>query len=271
VTIDELIKHITGEIKLPGKVAAVTFDGGYAGNYKYAFPILKRYNVPATVYVVTNSIDGNIPWERKLLYLIFLTKKERFKLNYGGKEHEFEIKTHSQKRLTKRIIQDYLRLINQREKDDLLKQISKNLNIELSGLAHKLFLSWDQINEMNKSRLITIGSHTLTHPILTEISLEEARREIGDSKIHIEGKLGEEIETFCYPDGFFNKEIIDLVKDSGYSSALAVTTPQILNDLNKIGDTIFELRRIQLPDSSYIPSLSTQLTGLMQTISKIWK
>ena len=271
VSINKLISHIKGESNLPGKVAAITFDGGYLGNYQYAFPIMKKYSVPATIYVTTNSVDGNIPWERKLLYLIFLTKKERFKLNYNDEEHEFEIKNSMQKRPVKKILQDYMSKLDSDEQDNLLKKISQNLDVELSGLAQKLFLSWDQIREMDKNPLVEIGSHTLSHPRLTDISIEEAKREILDSKIHIEDKLGEEITTFCYQDGRLSNEIKLSVKNAGYSSGLAVTTSNILNDLNKVGDDVFELRRIQLPDRPYSPLIATEISGIMRILKRIGK
>ena len=271
VPIDELIKHISGEITLQGRVAAVTFDGGYAGNYQYAFPILKKYNVPATVYVVTNSVDGNIPWERTLLYLISLTEQNKLTLTYNNQRQTFEIKTRNQRRAAKLKIQDYMSKLNDEKKNTLLKEISKNLNVEISGLAQKLFLSWEQIRAMNKNPLITIGSHSLTHPRLTNISLNDATKEIVESKERIESKLEEKITSFCYPDGYVSEEIKVRVKDSGYSSGLAVMTPGILSDLNKVGDDVFELRRILLSNRFYIPLIATELSGIMRIVKKAGK
>lgn len=271
VPINELIKHIKGEIKLPGKITAVTFDGGYVGNYKYAFPILKKYNVPAAIYVVTDSVDGNIPWERKLLYLISLTKEKQFTLEYNYQEQNFEIKTREQKRAAKLKIQSYIEELNDEEKERWLTQLSEKLNVELSGLAQKLFLSWEQIRAMNKNPLITIGSHSLTHPRLTGISLNDATKEIVESKERIESKLGEKITSFCYPDGYVSEEIKVRVKDAGYSSGLAVKTPEVLSDLNKIGDDVFELRRILLPDRFYIPLITTELSGIMRVLKNTMK
>ena len=270
VPIDELIKHIKGEIKLAGKFTAITFDGGYVGNYKYAFPILKKYNVPASVYVVTDSVDGNIPWERKLLYLISLTGKKRFKLDCN-QQQSFEIGTREQKRAAKLKIQTYMAELDNEGKEKLLAQLSEKLDVELSGLAQKLFLSWDQIREMNKSRLITIESHSLTHPRLTDISLDDVTREIIGSKKRIESELGEKITSFCYPDGRVSEEIKASVKNSGYSSGLAVKTPAILSDLNKIGDDVFELRRIYFPDRFYTPLIATEISGIMRILKNMGK
>ena len=185
VSIDEIIKHIKGEIKLSGKVAAVTFDGGYAGNYKYAFPVLKRYNAPATIYITTEPIDDNIPWERKLLYLMSLTKKDRFTIIFDGKEHNFEIKNSTQLSIVKNKIQNHMFSLTPAARENRLKQLSHELGVDRSCFAEKLFLSWNQINEMNKDPLITIGSHTLTHRILTKISYADAKKEIFESKLYI--------------------------------------------------------------------------------------
>ena len=271
VPIDELIKHINGEIKLAGKITAITFDGGYVGNYKYAFPILMKYNVPASVYVVTDSVDGNIPWERKLLYLISLTGEKRFIIECNQQQQSFEIRTREQKRAAKLKIQIYMAELDDEEKNELLTQLSDNLNVELSGLAQKLFLSWDQIQEMNKSRLITIESHSLTHPKLTDISLDDAAREIIESKERIESELGEKITSFCYPDGRLSGKIKKLVKTAGYSSGLAVITPGILSDLNKIEDDVFELRRIQFPNRFYMPLIATEISGIMRVLKNTMK
>jgi len=64
-----------------------------------------------------------------------------------------------------------------------------------------------------------IGSHTLTHPRLTQVSLSEAREELSGSKKKLEDTFGKPIEYFCYPYGDWNAEIRDLVAEAGYKSA----------------------------------------------------
>lgn len=67
-----------------------------------------------------------------------------------------------------------------------------------------------------------IGSHTLTHPRLTQIPREQARREIFDSKKLLEDRFGRGIDHFCYPYGDHNDVIVDLVGEAGYASACTV-------------------------------------------------
>lgn len=84
------------------------------------------------------------------------------------------------------------------------------------------FLSWIEVNNLIKEG-IEIGSHSLSHPHLTQIPLKEAKKEIEDSKKFIEDKTGIKVKYFCYPYGDFNKDIMELVKNAGYE--LAVVTP----------------------------------------------
>lgn len=76
-------------------------------------------------------------------------------------------------------------------------------------------MTWDQITRLGEAGM-EIGSHTLSHPNLTDISEEEARKEIRDSKEFLEEKLGIPIQGFCYPRGCQNEDLAELVQQSGY-------------------------------------------------------
>lgn len=79
-------------------------------------------------------------------------------------------------------------------------------------------LSWDQVAEMH-AQGIEFGSHTLTHPMLSRVPLDVARREVADSKRMIEDKLGAPVTSFCYPRGDFNEPVKRLVREEGYRAA----------------------------------------------------
>ena len=80
-----------------------------------------------------------------------------------------------------------------------------------------------------------IGSHTLTHPHLTRLSIEEARREIFDSKKLLEDRFGREIKHFCYPYGDHDAAIRDLVGEAGYASACTVQFDAVRADAHPHG------------------------------------
>ena len=65
----------------------------------------------------------------------------------------------------------------------------------------------------NMSRLVEVGSHSLTHPILTTISDDQLTKEIKDSRTQLELLTGKPIVSFCYPNGIFSPRVIKKVEE----------------------------------------------------------
>lgn len=107
-------------------------------------------------------------------------------------------------------------------------------------------LSWEEIELMRDSGIITFGSHCLgPEPLIDIASGEEQKRQIGISKKILEERLGKTIPAFSYPEGRFNKKIRELVIQAGYK--LAVTT----NPGKKFSNNdIFALKRIRISSTS---------------------
>ncbi len=82
------------------------------------------------------------------------------------------------------------------------------------------YLTWDQVRELDRSGLITIGGHTVDHMNLATLSPEEQRYQIVESKLHIEKQLGHPIHDFAYPYGSYTDTTIQIVQESGYRTAV---------------------------------------------------
>jgi peptidoglycan/xylan/chitin deacetylase (PgdA/CDA1 family) len=86
--------------------------------------------------------------------------------------------------------------------------------------------------------VFTYGSHTLSHPMLSDLDRPAATEEIATSKRDLEQRLGDEITTFCYPAGNFNAETIDLVRQAGYRAAVVTPNryiPETMHTLHRVG------------------------------------
>lgn len=86
----------------------------------------------------------------------------------------------------------------------------------------KNLLTREQIKELSKN--FEIGSHTMTHPLLTQLSSTEALKEIKGSKVFLEKLIGTEVKMFSYPRGIYNQEIKDLLKNAGFLGARTIKT-----------------------------------------------
>ncbi len=102
------------------------------------------------------------------------------------------------------------------------------------------YLGWKEIREMGRAG-IRFGAHSVSHPRLTEIPLHEARGEISDCKRTLEDGLGEEVPLFCYPYGFLNRAVRDLVEEAGYRGACCNAPGRLWPD----GDP-FALKRVTM-------------------------
>ena len=98
-------------------------------------------------------------------------------------------------------------------------------------------LNWEEIREM-AGYGIEFGSHTCTHPELTKLSTKQSWEEVTRSRVDLEARLGREIASFCYPDGDLNPEVVQMVEQAGYRSAV-VTPPRAGIPLSR-----YTLRRV---------------------------
>ena len=83
------------------------------------------------------------------------------------------------------------------------------------GGGGERLMTASQLRELSTD-CVLIGSHTVSHPNLPGISSAEAKREIRESRLILEGLLGREIRLFSFPYGAFNEQVVELCKEAGY-------------------------------------------------------
>lgn len=243
LTLEELV-NLSLRREIPPKAIAITFDDGYRDNYENAFPILKQFRLPATIFLATGAIDSNTPIWHDLVFDAFRRTKVDF-VSVGGKD--YPLRTSIERHLAVNAFRQYLRAFNFHDWDNLIRQLITKLEIkEKQNCFGSEKLSWLEIEEMSKND-ITFGAHTVTHPILTRMSLAEATEEIKASKEAIEEKLRSPVRVFAYPNGRqddFNESIKQVLKEAGFLCAAT-----ILWGTNSIDTDPFELRRIGIWDT----------------------
>lgn len=251
--LDSLVSRIMQGQSLPPKAVSITFDDGFKDNYTFAYPILRKYNLPATTFLTTGYIGSSDTfWDYKVRFAIWntsVTRPEIDGLGYVGLNSLAD-----RRRAVNRAIA-YLMRLPEKEKHRLVQELLKALNVELPvKLGNGITLSWDDVLEMGKNG-ISFGAHTVTHPILTRLPIEEAREEVAVSKKDIEERLGQACTSFAYPYGDFNAEIMALIKECGFICALT-GVPQLLTR----GDNLFALPRISAGSNFY--TLKGSFSGL---------
>ena len=213
--------------KLPANPIVLTFDDGYKNNYSYAFPLLKKYRVPATIFITTGFIDQtNFLWTDRLEFIIDNTHCKSRNFQCEDDNLILELCTDNEKMQTIRSIKKYLKALPESKKLSFLDRLQQFLEIEYNWdkIPSLLMpLTWDEIREMKESGLISIGSHTVTHPILSKCSCEQQRKELMLSQKRIVEELNQDCNLFAYPNGKFadyNQDTIRLLKELDYLGAV---------------------------------------------------
>lgn len=163
ITLDDLTNALISRKILPSRSIILTFDDGYLDFYTKAFPVLKKYKLKATVFVITSCID---------------------KPGY---------------------------------------------------------LSTPMIKELLDSSLITVGSHTVSHPNLKNLPLTQVEYELRESKAFLEKQFGIKVTSFAFPFGSYNNTVTSVVQKAGYRNAVSVKYGWLHFENN-----VYELKRIRI-------------------------
>ena len=225
VSLQDLVQRLKNKREFLPYSVAITFDDGYKNNFLYAYPIIKKYKVPVTVFLTTGFIDSKrYLWVNELEYALSKTRKNKIQISYGTQKFNYVFSSENDKKDAYIEIKERLKEIDNTERRICLNKILTELDVMLNPEKSKnyLMLSLNEISEMRKN-YVSYGNHTISHPILTMIQNDnELLEEIYGPHEFLKEKLGEEIESFCYPNGKFNLKIKDIVKQK-YEYAVTTT------------------------------------------------
>lgn len=220
----------------------ITFDDGFYNNYKYALPIMKKYNVPHIIYLTSNYVDKNlISWIDRIDIAIDNCKKKVVYSKIFRKN--FKLGSKKNKIIFLNFIRNYCKSIKKVDLNKFAEILLKDLKLSapktsISDLDKKL--DWNCIKKMNENDLTEFGGHSHNHNILGHLTKSQYTKEIKKSLNFLSKKGNLKIKHYSYPEGFetsFNNGIINLLKKNKIKTS--VTT--LLKKQNK--KSLFKLNR----------------------------
>ncbi len=218
INFERLSNAISSGKPLPKNSLIITFDDGYADNYEIAWEILKKYGLTATIFLATSFVESsNLFWFDKLSYII-----KRFSggsINFG--KYVFETGNKNREMIRESVMLIF-RSVSEKERVKLYSYLEKQCNVSIPSehIALARPLSWDQILEMSDGG-IEFGSHTVSHPFLSNLTKSEMMYELLESKNFIEQQLGKEIKSIAYPFGSYDHRVMNCAKNCGYQFGIS--------------------------------------------------
>ena len=215
----DLNKILNSKLNSKKRNIVLTFDDGYKDNLTNALPILRKYKVPATIYITTRFLQNkcNIWW-----YEIekFISKNSQLKFKFLDKSYSFSLKSKKNKKRCFEILSSLFKELNYNQQNNLLRKITKKGN---RTQYKKELLSKQDLIFLNKNYLITIGAHTHNHISLTCLNNKDSILELKKSKKILENLLKKKVYHFAYPYGSKKDATLresNLVKKVKFKSAV---------------------------------------------------
>lgn len=246
----DLVEACQGHSILPSKTILITFDDAYRNFEECAWPILKSYSLPVSIFVPTIFPGNNekIFWWDKLEHAIFQTcQKDTLQTPFGL----LLMRTRDQRKHAFKHLRNYVKTLPHRQALAFVDHLCEELDFDF--LPPKV-LSWDSLRRLSNEG-VTLGAHTQTHPLMNRISIQEARSEVNGCLNDLQREIGITSKVFAYPDGQYTPEVIQVVKDAGF--VMAFTTQPGINDLNH--PELFLLRRNNIGRRATQPILRARL------------
>ena len=200
VSLDEMHRRMI-ERDFSKRFVCLTFDDGYRDTMKWAYPILKEGSVPFAVYVPTSFPDrlGELWW---LALEAVIARNDHIGLQIDGRNRTFDCRTVAEKRALYDEMYWWLRgMPTETEMRDVVRNLAACYHVDIAAFCNELCMSWEEIAELATDHLVTIGAHTVNHPMLAKLPIEAVRSEMDLSRSVIEAALSMRPQHLSYPIG----------------------------------------------------------------------
>ncbi|WP_374661034.1 polysaccharide deacetylase family protein [Inhella sp.] len=221
--LDEAVQRLH-QGTLPARAAAITFDDGYLDNHQQALPLLEEAGLSACFFIATGFLDGGRMWNDTLIEAARRSTLDALDVRALSTAYadldplplgSWDERRSAAEQLIRRT--KYLPL---QERLDLVAEVAR---ISAAILPDDLMMSSAQLRDL-RARGMVVGAHTVNHPILARLPLDEARSEISTGREVLEDLLGERIGLFAYPNGKPGEDYLPeharLVRELGFDAAV---------------------------------------------------
>jgi len=212
-------------------LCAITFDDGWRDNYEIAFPILRKYELPATIFLTTDFIGTDrVFWHTELLYLllhqqlsVLRQSPSDFRAYPSPVRQGLRRLAMMQAPRQAKDADSLVEAVKDTCDEDSIERLVRDL-AESIGLSRPLFpgrtffLDWNHVREMAAAG-VEIGSHGCSHRILTRLNAQEAEDELVRSKGEIERRIAQEVRHFAFPNEAANQDLVAMAEKVGYRTA----------------------------------------------------
>lgn len=211
--------------RIPPRTVAITFDDGYADVFRWAAPLLREAEVPATVFVVSGAVESGAEfWWDEIARLADAASSTGESLNVeaGGHRFSWVVDRRLGAKGLVNTMHPVLAALTGDERNAVLDRLFEGLGLERAARDEHRPMTVAELRSLLEDGLFEVGAHTVSHPTLSKVDVAEQRREITESKAFLESQLGVRVSAFSYPFGdpdTFTADTVEIVDEAGFDLA----------------------------------------------------
>lgn len=224
ISLGDAVRRLA-EGRLPRRSLAITFDDGYADNFKVAVPILRKLGLTATFFIAVGYLDGGIMFNDRIIETVRTARGERLDLTgLGLGDHAIDSTGHRVHTINELI--GRVKYMDRAQRDAVAMKIQ---DVAGGVVPSDLMMTSDELRALHQAGM-PCGAHTVRHPILAQQRPAEAIKEIVEGKAILESLTGGTVDLFAYPNGMPNKDYtrahVEMVRAAGFFAAVS-TAPGV--------------------------------------------
>lgn len=204
--------------KVPQRTVCITFDDGYRSIHELALPVLHEFGLPATVFVTSGYIGQGSMWNDRIIDAVQTLPDGQLDLEDIGLG-TYPLRNIAERKHSLELLIERSKYLPPAARDNLADRLDR---LTVRAMPHDPMLTREMIIDLQRHG-IDIGAHTVSHPILTSLDDENARREIAGGKAQLEAILDKPVRLFAYPNGKAGKDFderhVAMVREAGFDAA----------------------------------------------------
>ncbi len=216
-------QHSNDKVYGKSRFVALTFDGAYRDFLVHAYPLLRRYEVPFALYVPTGLVDGIAqPWWLTLEAVV--ARAPRIVLFMQGEERRFRAESTAQKYQVFDVLHAWMMSLPPDDLSAAIADLCNRYGVDAKALSRDIAMGWPDILTLADDPRATIGSATVSYPVLANMGAPAALREMKMGRTILETALGRECPEFAFPfggAGTFSRRDVLLAQDAGFAGAVS--------------------------------------------------
>jgi len=233
ISTDDLYKILKNKTPVKKGAVCITVDDGKKGNLKNIVPFVEKLKIPITIFISTEPVKKGVFW-----------------WSY--------VKAHN-KVSSKKISIENCKSITNDERLKIINKLKENIEIPREAMTK------EDVIKISKSTYITIGNHTVNHPIIPSCEIDELEYEISEASNVLKSWISKDINYFAYPNGDFDQREIAILKSNNIKLAFT-TIPEHVNVTKPVN--YFQIPRFSVNDNGSFYENICKMTGVWQKIIK---